>query len=334
MSTPAWDDDDAPPLWSRPFDYGGLTVTVTEEWGGGIGGTVWEGGVLLSRFLASPAFVADARSTLGDAALTRRLTAIELGAGVSGLPAIVAAARGDVFRSVVASDIAECVPGLRSNMASNLPPGARLVEEEEGEGCQRAPPAPVNDWGLPASVVAAAADAAAGGRPPPPLPPPLDNASEPTDLTPSSHPVDVRVVELDWADAAPGRAAAAAALRCDALPFDVVLVADAVYVAAAMPALVGALRAVSGEGSFILLAYYLRSDAAHAAFWPRLRAAFDVHPIDATRFGCEAGCGEGTGLFRLARRGDAEWAAAEAARGAEEAAAAAKEEGAPPPPEA
>ena len=48
---PAWDDDDAPPLWTRPIDFGGVAVSVHEEWGDSIGGSVWEGGVLLARYI-------------------------------------------------------------------------------------------------------------------------------------------------------------------------------------------------------------------------------------------------------------------------------------------
>lgn len=48
-------DDES--LWSRRFEFDDgssndkTTVAIEEEWNAGIGGTAWEGGVLLARFL-------------------------------------------------------------------------------------------------------------------------------------------------------------------------------------------------------------------------------------------------------------------------------------------
>ena len=342
----AWDDDDES-LWARPFDFGAGVgaITVNEEWGGGIGGTVWEGGVLLARYAASPLFadaVAAAMATrkedgmpplLSNAAGDNRATCIELGAGVSGLPSIVVATRAALFTRVDATDVDECIDGLKSNMGANLPAGAVLLEEGGGggEGDPHAAPPSGDGWDAPPSVVAAvAAEADACGRlaPPPPPPPPAvvsvgvaPSISAPTDVPATNHPpVSVRVFELDWAHAAAGTLPPTATP-----PYDVVLVADAVYVAAAMPALVGALRCVSRRGSLVLLAYYVRSASAHTAFWPWVRAAFDITPVDCASFGCGGAEGERTGLFRLVKRSDGEWAEAEAARAAAEDAEAADE---------
>lgn len=45
-------EDDKHSMWSRPFTFGGRQVRVEEGWGVGIGGTVWEGGVLLAQYLS------------------------------------------------------------------------------------------------------------------------------------------------------------------------------------------------------------------------------------------------------------------------------------------
>ena len=341
----AWDDGDES-LWARPFDFAGIgAITVNEEWGGGIGGTVWEGGVLLARYVASPLFaaaVAAAVATRDEDGVTtsslnntaaddHRATCLELGAGVSGLPSIVAASCAPLFTRIDATDVDECIDGLRGNMGANLPAGAVLLEEGGGSGSASAAQPSGDGWDAPPSVVAAvAAEADACGRlaPAPPPPPPVvasavaaPRASAPTDAPAPNHPpVSVRVFELDWAHAAAGTLPPTANP-----PYDVVLVADAVYVAGAMPALVGALRRVSRRGSLVLLAYYVRSASAHTAFWPRIRAAFDITPSDCAAFGCGGAEGEGTGLFRLVKRSDGEWEEAVAARAAAEEADAADE---------
>jgi len=261
---------------------------------------------------SSPAFAA-----LG---LPPAATAIELGAGVTGLPSLVAAAVGaatGAVREVVATDVAECVPGLAANAASNLPPGAELVVEDGGSE-----PAPValSDWGLPASVVAAVAgeaDAHARLAPAPPPPPRsvVEDAEAGAGAPKASaavaaaggdpaapHPVRLRVLELDWADAAAATANGRLARR-----YDLVLVADAVYLASSVPPLVSALRSVSDAASVVLLAYYKRSESAHAAFWPALRRAFGVAQVDAASFGAARADGPGVGLFRLSRVPDAEY---------------------------
>lgn len=336
----AWDDDDQGSLWSRPFDFAGVgAVTVNEEWGVGIGGTVWEGGVIAARYCASPAFAAAVAAAVASRAADGvpsssssdpRATCIELGAGVSGLPSIVAAARGDLFARVDATDIDECMDGLRANVKANLPAGAVLVEGDAAPGNRRSPPRAADGWDAPASVVAAvAAEADACGRlaPAPPPPPSVSAAAAAmaapvtaaaSASPPSTPPVTVRVFELDWAhpDAAPA-----------APPYDVVLVADAVYVAGAMPALVAALRHVSRAGSLVILAYYVRSASAHAAFWPRVRAAFEVTAIDCAAFGCGSAQGAETGLFRLVKKSDAQWQREEAARAAAEAVEAVETDG-------
>lgn len=97
-------------MWCRRFSFAGgaLPLAVEEEWGAGLGGTVWAGAVCLARhlrrerlFFARPATLAHAarrmRSDGGGAAAAAAelrthvaagtpLVAIELGAGCNGLP--------------------------------------------------------------------------------------------------------------------------------------------------------------------------------------------------------------------------------------------------------
>jgi hypothetical protein len=125
----------------------------------------------------------------------------------------------------------------------------------------------------------------------------------------TSHQQSLKLLDLDW------RLFPRAATGFLQPPFDVVLVADAVYIPGLMPALVEAMRSVSDEQSFVFLSYYLRSESADLNFWPRLRAAFEVDAIPAASFGCEgADKGENRGLFRLRKRGQKEFEEAEEKR--------------------
>ena len=129
-----------------------------------------------------------------------------------------------------------------------------------------------------------------------------------TTLAETSQQQSLKLLDLDWRLFP----RAAGFLRP---PFDVVLVADAVYISELMPALVEAMRSVCDESSFVFLSYYLRSESADLNFWPRLRAAFEVEAIAAASFGCEgADKGENRGLFRLRKRGQKEFEEAEERR--------------------
>ena len=94
-------------FWSRPFRFGDFSVRVEELWGEGIGGTVWEGGILLSHFLRSDAAHKSSSGNVSRAyAQVKKLRrcsssafnkrehmggrCIELGSGVSALPSLVA----------------------------------------------------------------------------------------------------------------------------------------------------------------------------------------------------------------------------------------------------
>ena len=45
-------DSDEGSIWDRSVELdGNLKLTVQEQWGVGIGGTVWEGGILLAQYL-------------------------------------------------------------------------------------------------------------------------------------------------------------------------------------------------------------------------------------------------------------------------------------------
>ena len=86
-------------FWCRRFRFGALRVAVEEEFGAGLGGTVWGGAVALARHLSDEGGAAAAADELGaDAA---PLTALELGAGCCGLPSLAAAHSGRFARVIV-----------------------------------------------------------------------------------------------------------------------------------------------------------------------------------------------------------------------------------------
>lgn len=179
-----------------------------------------------------------------------------------------------LFSEIYATDIDECLPGLEANARKNLQSSCvvevvtdRPWEEEEQEEEEK--------------QTTTSTTATEEQRPP------NDDSSDKRSKT------VLKLLDLDW------RLFPRAATRHLGAPFDVVLVADAVYVAALMPALVAAMRSVSGRSSVVLLAYYLRSESADAEFWPRLEAAFEVaEVIPAASFGCDGadkGAGAGAG---------------------------------------
>jgi hypothetical protein len=87
-------------VWCRRFRFGGLRVVIEEEFGAGLGGTVWGGAVALARHLSENGAAVAAADELGDGA---PLVALELGAGCCGLPSIVTAHCGR-FARVIATD--------------------------------------------------------------------------------------------------------------------------------------------------------------------------------------------------------------------------------------
>lgn len=325
-------------MWTRRLDFdGGIRLAVREEWHAGIGGTVWQGSIIAGRFLASPAFTA-ARAP----ALPPRARAIELGAGVTGVPSLVLAAlaaRTGCLAEVVVTDTDECLAGLEAAVRANAPAGATVVVgptpaagEEAGAGDGGDPS---DGWALPKSVVeAVAGEARRDGSlvpdpppPPPPLPPAEagDTAASQATACPSPpHPVTLRVAELDWATVTPALVQAPLAAGGLGGPFDMVVVADCVYHPPAMATLVGAMRALTAPGGQCLLAFYERSRPAAARFWPRVRAAFDVSHLPACSYGCagaddvaaraDGSPGPVVGMFDLVRVGEAEFEAREAER--------------------
>jgi hypothetical protein len=261
------------------------------------------------------------------------LRAIELGSGVSALPCLVAArltrrgrARkgeekgvkkdeeedigGDggeetspssvpLFSEIFATDIDECLPGLEANAVKNAPSATsvevmRWEEEGEGEEGEEGGGEGEEGGGEEGGGEAKAEEAAADGKG-------------------RRRPQALKLLDLDW------RLFPRATAFLKA-PFDVILVADAVYISELMPALVEATRCVCDQGSLVLLAYFLRSESAHARFWPRLRAAFDCEHIPAASFGCD-GADKGDdsrGLFRLRKRSEEEYRELEERRRVEE----------------
>ena len=92
-------DEDS--FWCRRFRFGGLRVAIEEEFGSGLGGTVWGGAVALARHLSEAGGAVAAADELADAA---PLVAIELGAGCCGLPSLVVAHYCGRFTRVIATD--------------------------------------------------------------------------------------------------------------------------------------------------------------------------------------------------------------------------------------
>jgi hypothetical protein len=87
-------------MWVRRFRFGALRVAVEEEFGSGLGGTVWGGAVALARHLSEAVGAVSAADELGAG---HSLVALELGAGCCGLPSLAAAHSGR-FARVVATD--------------------------------------------------------------------------------------------------------------------------------------------------------------------------------------------------------------------------------------
>ena len=113
-------DDGAASFWARSFAFGPpaarLHLSVDEAFGAGLGGTCWGGGVLLAAHLSTGG-LASALSELQHA--QQPLTALELGAGVAGLPGLVAAASGAFARVVLAEADADVAEALEGNVAAN-----------------------------------------------------------------------------------------------------------------------------------------------------------------------------------------------------------------------
>ena len=120
------DDDDAP-LWERAFSFGALPrLLIQEAFGAGLGGTVWAGGVKLARHLVDDGggkrLVAELRgggAVDGSRQQPRRLHALELGAGCSGIPGLVLAQLGDFHTVVITDGDEDAVERLETNLAEN-----------------------------------------------------------------------------------------------------------------------------------------------------------------------------------------------------------------------
>jgi hypothetical protein len=153
-------DDDAP-LWERSFAFGRLPrLVIQEHFGAGLGGTVWAGGVKLARYLVDDGgagrLVSDLRA--GGVSPERRLTALELGAGCSGIPGLVLAQLG-LFGTICITDgDDDAVERLVENLADNT---AALTQQTFG-GNDTLVTARMLRWGHDTDL-AAAAEAVDGG---------------------------------------------------------------------------------------------------------------------------------------------------------------------------
>mmetsp|Transcript_60985 Transcript_60985/g.163582 ORF Transcript_60985/g.163582 Transcript_60985/m.163582 type:complete len:567 (+) Transcript_60985:21-1721(+) len=95
-----------------------LEVNIEEAsiWDAGVAGRVFPASIMLGEYLLRSPALRDVHSTL------------ELGAGVAGIPSIVAARRG--VRRVVASDMGLALSQLQSNLSRNVPPPLSVRVEE------------------------------------------------------------------------------------------------------------------------------------------------------------------------------------------------------------
>ncbi|KAL3149153.1 Methyltransferase-like protein 21A, variant 2 [Trebouxia sp. C0010 RCD-2024] len=273
------EDDDGHSMWSRPFTFAGKTVRVEEAWGLGI-----------DRFQGS--------------------RCIELGAGATGLPGIVAAQLG-CFSQVVITDVDECLEALHENVSVNLPSHCTLVpsglSQEHKAAAIATRPASLSQ---PSATSSSQSHTVTSGT--------SDNYSQPAYHTAAVHNsstvaspqnlsrsndavqqqstekqsarvyTEVLVAELDWARDASSVAP----------PFDVVLVADVVYVPQAMQPLLECIRRVSTAASTILLAKYKRFAPASEQFWKLLPDYFEFTKIPEADFGAkpQEDC---IGIFKL-----------------------------------
>lgn len=240
---------DSDSIWVRRLTFGKVKIKVEEEWGAGIGGTLWEGAVLMARWLSC-------ESTF-DKARWRGSRCIELGAGATGIPGILAAHLG-CFRDVVITDIEECLERLRDNVAVSLPATANLREENPASTSEEVPAA------------MAARPAVSNG--------PVHAAKH--DSIDSSAGWDgttsVRVCELDWRQTGDD-------LRP---PYDVVLVADVLYADELVDPLLATLVRLSTPKSLVAMAVYNRSERTSARFWERLPHYFSSYEkVPEKRFG-------------------------------------------------
>ncbi|KAJ1379721.1 S-adenosyl-L-methionine-dependent methyltransferase [Sesbania bispinosa] len=62
-------------------------------------------------------------------------------------------------------------------------------------------------------------------------------------------------------------------------PFDLVIVADVVYIEESVPSLVSAMESLLAQDGVVLLGYQLRSPEAHRLFWELCNQVFDVEKV-------------------------------------------------------
>ncbi|KAK9820195.1 hypothetical protein WJX72_007349 [[Myrmecia] bisecta] len=219
-------------MWSRPFEFGQFKLRVEEAWGESIGGTVWEGGVLMARYLSCNAVF--------PKAAFEGQRCIEIGAGVTALPSLVAAHLG-CFREVVITDVDECLEALSDNVAANLPANCKLDLLQHSRGA----------W---------------------------DGISH------------VRIEELDWQED----------VRFLEPPYDVLLVADVVYVVELMEPLLKCMAALSTPRTKVIFAYYERSAAAAREFWSLIPDYFTWQKVPDASYGAPPHA-DNLGIFLLTK---------------------------------
>jgi predicted nicotinamide N-methyase len=117
---PAEDEDDH---WQRSFSFRyaeqetAFLLRVSELFGAGLGGTCWSGGLALARHLADGGGAASCAAEL--ISLHRPLSALELGAGCSGLPSLVLARSGHFSYISLAELDESAAERLQENLLAN-----------------------------------------------------------------------------------------------------------------------------------------------------------------------------------------------------------------------
>jgi len=190
----------------------------------GTGFNVWDGAILLARYLQHAASCVVGRRVL------------ELGAGCGGVPGITAAALG--ARHVTLTDLPHVLPRLRSNVERNREAirlakasgGVATITTIECRACDWSQPLP-REW-----LVPSPAKAEIG----------VSDSNSEEDGTASS-----------------------------SSPFDVILVADCVWMEHLVAPLLAVLKRLTDETmGHVIISYQRRGKATHDAFWQGLHDIF------------------------------------------------------------
>ena len=136
LAAKAEDDDDLG-MWEHRYAFFGRHITIREDFDAGLGGTLFDGSLCLSRYLefrhaqSTGDNEVDGKTLSATPGFLAGKSVVELGAGC-GLPGLLAALLG--AGACALTDIEETVELLQENLESNAPGlpdgGARVTAEE------------------------------------------------------------------------------------------------------------------------------------------------------------------------------------------------------------